>query len=130
MLMTRPRSSSGTVSCTSELVSEAIIRKAMPPRNSSRKLAPPTGSRANAATMAPKTIWAPSSTRPMWSKRPSQATTSAPTTAPAPKVVIMRLSSRTSSAAKTGRKALSGRASDVVAKASAVSPSRARLRRT
>ena len=63
-------------------------------------------------------------------KRPSQATTSAPATAPAPKVVIMRLSSSTSSAAKTGRKARSGRASAVVAKASAVSPRRARLRRT
>ena len=128
--MTRPRSSSGTVSCTSELVSEKIISRAVPPRNSSTKLAPPMGRRANAATMPPKTIWVSSSARPMCWNRPSHATTRAPTTAPAPNVVIMRLSRRTSSSANTGRKARIGRASEVVANASAVSPRRARLRRT
>ena len=120
MLITRPRSSSGTFSCTSDAVSEKTTSSAPPARNSSRKLSGVTGRSANAATSPPNAASTRSSVRPIPSKLPSQATTSAPATAPAPSAVIIRLSVA-GSPANTGRKARNGRPSDVVEMASTVS---------
>ena len=47
MLMTRPRISLGTISCTSELIEEKTMIMAMPPTNSSAWLRSSTRESAN-----------------------------------------------------------------------------------
>ena len=77
------------MSCTSDAVIENTTMSAAPAKKRSTQLNHHTRDSAKAATSAPNTTCTMSSASPMCLNRPSHATTSAPTTAPAPENAIM-----------------------------------------